>query len=586
MTAQLQAAEERLRAAREKAAKAEERARQNPKARAILDKVRAEDKPAEPARHAPHPAEVECEFNDAAQAVARAPAAAPVEEPAERFAPFVQLDLRAELPIFPVDALPKWAGDFAREAAEAEQVPLDIAAALTLGAISLLAMGKARVQAMRETLNLYIIGIDRSGANKSGILSRVMRPVYEAERRSDEAHRRPLSEWEADHAILESRMKSARTAATKGGKEGDATQRELDRGDTRERLQDALHALKEHEAHKPRGDITVTADVTPEAMGDLLADYRTVALVTAEGDEVFGTMGRYQRKGDDNMTAFLKAWKGESMRNDRKGRRVRAQEPTLGVVALAQPKVLEQLRDPEGVRDGKGALGRILFTVPTSRVGWREFRWTSGPLPSEAGYHEGLRRIEDIPYPAAPDEVPTLRVRHDARALLEADFNGRECELRPGGALVEVESFASKMASQLARLAGLLHLAEGRGLGDVIDGVTMERALTLTRYFLAHGQAAFGMMVTDEAAARALKLWPSIVRMAEQAGGGPVVGRELVRSVCRKGRTFESADDVNEALRVLEGYGYLRTETAKAHNGTSTMMIVVNPEATPGGGTR
>jgi hypothetical protein len=74
--------------------------------------------------------------------------------------------------------------------------------------------------------------------------------------------------------------------------------------------------------------------------------------------------------------------------------------------------------------------------------------------------------------------------------------------------------------------------------------------------------------------------------MAEQAGGGPVVGRELVRSVCRKGRTFESADDVNEALRVLEGYGYLRTETAKAHNGTSTMMIVVNPEATPGGGTR
>lgn len=520
------------------------------------------------------PADVPDEFNPA-------PATSGDQtQAADDFAPFVQLDLRAELPPFPLDALPKWAAAWAEQAAEAEQVPTDMAAALTIGAMAIAGAGKARVDMFGgEPLNLYMTLIDRSGANKSGIFARALLPVDDWEAAQIGGHNARMDEWTAKVHEAGAKVNRIKAAIGKARKGDDRTQRELDEGNERQRLEEAVKALREIEDARPRADIKRAADITPEAMADHLASARTVAQVSAEGAEVFDTMVRYQAagKGAGKMEEVLKAWKGERLiKARRNGTKLDVASPTLTIIAAAQPDVLEKLRDPDGSREGRGLLGRFLYVVPVSKVGYRCLVWDKATVAAESAYREGLRSLLDLAYPGEGAAAPLIEVGQAAREIASAFYLETEIALRDGGELVDVESFTSKMRSHLARVAGLLHLADGRGVEEPIAGATMARALDLARYFMAHGRAAFGMMTRNEEAAKALKLWASITRMADD--GGTINLRDLTRAVARRGRAFEKSEDVLAAVGTLEAHGYLRQHAAVVR-GERSVTLLANPAA-------
>lgn len=545
-----------------------------------------EDKPAESVP------DVACELNEAARAALESATTTPppqdgaiptptptTPQEAERFAPFVQLDLRAELPPFPLEALPCFARDWALGAAEAEQVPVDLAAALTLGTMAIATMGKAKVDMFGEPLNLWLALNDRSGANKSGIFARAMRPIHGGLAAGLEGHRLAVDDWQAERAMLEGSIKRLQRATSKSTKGEDATERELNQGDLREKLSDAIKALREHDDGPPRGNVKIASDVTPERIADFLAGFRCVAQVSDEGAEVFDGMGRYQAKGE-KMEAYLKAWKGDRLIVDRKnGTQIDISDPTLTLITAAQPVVLERLRDPDGAREGKGLLGRFLWVVPKSRVGTRRLTRHRPLLESEPEYHREVHRLAALPYPEG--EAPIVRCDDDAWALASDFYDETERQLRPGGALVDVEAFASKLRSYVARFAGILHLADGRPVTEAIGADTMGRAITLARYFLAHGRAAFGMMTTDEQAARALKLWPALQRLdgdkGEDVEGFRVVeARDLRARVSRS--SFPDADTIAAALTTLEAHGYVRRVDVVLE-GRKVKRIAINPEA-------
>ena len=557
-----------------------------PNKRAIKERIKKlqavgaalEDKPVEGA-----PA-VACELNEAAhEAMAALSTSGDQTAQAVDFAPFVQLDLRAGLPPFPLDALPKWLAAWAEEAAEAEQVPLSMAAGVALGAMAIACAGKARVDMFGgEPLNLYLTLIDGSGANKSGIFARALRPVddWEAARIGDFNAR--MDEWTAK--VHEATAEMARIKGTigKGRKGDDQTQRELDQGDARQRLEEAVKAQREVETARPRQDIRRAANITPEAMADHLSTARTVAQVSAEGAEVFETMVRYQGggKGAGKMEEVLKAWKGERLIVDRKnGTKIDVPTPTLTIVAAAQPDVLEKLRDPDGSREGRGLLGRFLYVVPVSKVGYRRLVRNKATVGAESAYREGLRRLLDLAYPGEGASAPMIALNDDAWAIASAFYDETEVKLRPGGELVDVASFTSKMRSHLARLAGLLHLADGHGVDEEIGKATMARALDLARHFLTHGRAAFGMMESDPESKAALKVWDIIRRLAEvdeATGLLSVSPRDVQRNAPKSMR-----DGIQAALSTLERFGYLRHVDRRTEAGRTEKVLLLSPDAAP-----
>jgi hypothetical protein len=63
-----------------------------------------------------------------------------------------------------------------------------------------------------------------------------------------------------------------------------------------------------------------------------------------------------------------------------------------------------------------------------------------------------------------------------------------EPALGEGGELAHVAAWANRNPGRLARIAGLLHLAQGRGPDDLISLDTMERASRIMRFFQEVGR--------------------------------------------------------------------------------------------------
>src|SRR6185312_2641856 len=117
-------------------------------------------------------------------------------------------------------------------------------------------------------------------------------------------------------------------------------------------------------------------DITPEALGRLMAAHgERMAVFSAEGG-IFETMaGRYSN-GTPNLDVFLKGHAADLLRIDRRnGPLVVMDSPTLTMGLAVQPDVLRALASKPGFR-GRGLLARWMYGMPASRVGYRQ---VSGP---------------------------------------------------------------------------------------------------------------------------------------------------------------------------------------------------------------
>ncbi len=98
-----------------------------------------------------------------------------------------------------------------------------------------------------------------------------------------------------------------------------------------------------------------------------------------------------------------------------------------------------------------------------------------------------------LPPATNPDGTPgthLLRLEPEAQRMWVGLSAELEPQLHPDGALGGIQDWAGKPGGAVARIAGLLHLADRivrRTPWDLpITADTMERAITLGRYFIAH----------------------------------------------------------------------------------------------------
>ena len=459
-----------------------------------------------------------------------------------------------DLPAFPVDALPEVIRRYVLAVAESTQTPVDMAAVEALGIVSLCSQGKYFIRGnadWAEPLNIYTVVILPPAERKSSVLSMMIRPVEEYEKEENSRRNAGIIESQMVLSRLEKEKRSLVERASKGKA-------------TEEEVRAKATEIAKYEPVKPLR--LFVDDVTSEKLTSVLAENKgCAAVVSAEGGIFDIISGLYSR--NVNIDVFLKGHSGDTIRVDRIGRASESIiHPALTMVLAVQPEVLNGLMSNNTFR-GRGLTARFLYAMPKSTVGSRSF--STKPIP------EGVRAryqalIETIL--SGDNEQEPISLDDGAREVLEDLFN--EIEGRLKGDLAEISDWAGKFVGAVLRISGILHVMKypKDSMCDAVDQETMEHAVIIGRYFLAHAKAAYSLMGADtiNKDARHLLSFIKRERLAEFSR----------RDAMRLCRSFKTADSLQPVLNRLCEYGYIAVKPQEPASGIGrrpSEVYVTNP---------
>ncbi|NRQ39496.1 DUF3987 domain-containing protein [Nonomuraea sp. NN258] len=463
------------------------------------------------------------------------------------------LGQRGELPPFPVHTLPAWVADQISAVAEETQTPLDLAGCVGLAALSTAAGGRAVVNVRGswiEPVNLFVLVAMPPGSRKSAVFRAMTTPLNHAEKALLDQVGPQITEAEVARKLaVEAAEKAARTAGSARG-EGAA-----------EAVAEAQSAALAVEGItvpvKPR---LMADDVTPETASSILVEQGgRLAVLSAEGG-IFATLaGRYS--GTPNLDLFLKGHAGDPLIIDRRGRSERVDQAVLTMGLAVQPEIISDIATMPGFR-GKGLLGRILYSLPKSNVGYRRIDPPTVPEHVSARYDANLQQLTLGMH--GWEDPARLVLSPEAAELFTEHRRHTERRLRPdSGDLGHITDWAGKFDGAVMRLAGLIHLA-----GDIdsafrhpISADTVQAAITLGSYFTAHALATFDAMGADPdiEAARTVHAW------LHRTGTTRFTVREAFTALPRN--RFRKVAELETPLDLLEQLGWIRREPEPPRTG-------------------
>jgi replicative DNA helicase len=452
------------------------------------------------------------------------------------------------VPPFPTEALPPTFKTFVEQEAEALQVPPDLPGVLVLGVGATPGAGRCAVQVNEgwtEPINGFLAVALDSGERKSPAYRDTMAPLEEREQELAAAAAPAIEAARVAWEVMNTRVQQAKKDAAKAKTEEER----------RKLLSEAT------ELGQNLGKMTVPVvprlladDITSEALASLLADHSgRIALMSTEGG-IFETMARRYSDGNLNLDVYLKGYSGDQLRVDRKSRPPEfVPHPMLTVCLAVQPTIISGLALKPGFR-GRGLIARFLFSLPASRVGFRNIDPPPLPVSTRKAYHAAVKAVLCIP--DNEDGKPhLLQLSSPARVLFKAFQGELEPKLAPGAELHSLRDWCLKLPGAIARLAGILHLLanaeDAVSWKNPINKMTMAFAITLGRYFTEHAIAAFVLMGSEEATDDA----KYVLAWIHRSGASSFSKQEVWQAT--KGR-FAKVAPLNVALGILIERGYLR----------------------------
>ncbi|MER6810740.1 DUF3987 domain-containing protein [Spirillospora sp. NPDC000708] len=478
------------------------------------------------------------------------------------------LSATPELPTFPVWAFPDWLGEYAARLAESTQTPADLAGCLALAVLGVAAAGKVWVRgpAWTEPTNLFTLVVLPPGNRKSEVYKHMTAPIRAAETILIEEAKPVIAEAVIARRVAEARAEKTEKAAASAV---DATQQAaaLDEAKT------ARLALEE--ATVPAEPCLFSDDATVERLTSHLAEQGgRFAILSPEGEVFSIAAGRYS--GAPNFAILKSGHAGEEMRIDRMGRpseRIPAATVTLGI--CTQPGVLTRLGETPQFHE-QGLLGRLLYSVPKSLLGYRNPNPEPMPQQIQETYRANITALVLSLHTLSDPE--TLRFAPDAEDEILSLLAETEPRFRPGtGDLAHMTDWGGKYVGAVLRIAALLHIAEHfrEGWNRPISLATFQNARQIGEYFTVHAQAAYDAIGADPAVAdaRALLDW------IERTGTTQFGARDVLSSL----RRFKKVADLDPALRVLESHGWIRRLPAPPRTGRGRKagpVYETHPEAT------
>ena len=470
-----------------------------------------------------------------------------------------------ELPDFPTDALPSFIAEFVSAVAESIQIPQAMAAAFSLGILSLCLQRKFAVRLNAdwlEPVNLYVKIIADPSERKSPCEKQMMAPVRAYE-----------NDWNRDHALeIATGWKLKAALADKV----ENAQKMLARD--RATVEELQKAVREEQEFKPLSMLRLfLGDVTPEKLISQLAENGGVcAIVATEGGVLDNFAGRYC--GSTNIDVLLNSYSGDTLRKDRvSGQSETVENPALTIIIMEQPRAFSDFMNNKDFR-GRGLTARFLYCFPESPVGNRKQDADTVPKEIRSRYEKLLR----ILLSTSMETIREIRLTDEAEALRRAFADAIEHRLNSEYA--DIKDWAGKIVGTTMRIAGLLCLAQlaerlsGRvtSLDDVPDPLItkeqMQCALVIGTYFIEQAKAAYsrtGAVQLIEFSKRALE--------AVKKNRLEEVSTRILMKAC----TFlATAEETQKVLDYLEILGYISIKNAEERHGRgrpASPLYSVNP---------
>ena len=474
------------------------------------------------------------------------------------FPPMIPLTPQwSDLPSFPVDALPSVIRRYVNAVAEHSQTSPDMAAVISLGVLAICLQGKYQVEGTpgyNEPLSLYTVVIAAPGERKSSVMRDMTKYLYEYEQEYNLSRSSDIRENRLQRESLERQIVSLKKKLERS----ESHETELELRQVEEQLEDTPEL-------KP---VRFFADdCSSEALTSLMAANGGVFSVISTEGGIFDIMaGRYSNKA--NIDIWLKGHCGDAIYVDRMTRDAECiLHPALSAILSIQPSVLDEIMT-NATMTGRGLIARFLYASPPSRIGGRTFRTPPVPPDVSAAYRSLIFHLMALPY---TDEPQTLYLSEKAFDRMADYFLEHERFLAGEGQAIS--DWASKYIGAVLRIAGLLHGAEMVDGEREISVATMNRAIQIGKYFLAHSGYAYSMMGTDLSIQKA-----KFVLAKLKKKNITVIKRSELFQMCR-GKFFKKTEEIFPTLELLEAHGYLRMEEPERQSvgRPADIKIFVNP---------
>lgn len=417
------------------------------------------------------------------------------------------------------------------------QVSVDLAIITLLGAISLAAQGRHDIKmpyGSRKPLAAFIMVVAGSGEGKTPLLDKALGIIRKLQREQRKAWRNRLytyqgeiEEWNTEHKVL---TQAIYRKQTKGG--------------TAQAERQELREIHHRRPEPPREFRLLYEDTTPEALFMGLENATpSAALVTDEAEIFFkGPMNRARGhlnslwSGGD--TIITRATKDDIILDD----------PRLMLLLMVQPGVVARYMETQGQQAREsGLLARFIVCNPLSVRGNRTHSPDAHPTSDD--WEQAEARLEalvreNLILAHAPEE-PREEVTFTAEGshYWSQVANEIEMQMAPGGYFQDCPDHGSKLAENIARVAGLLHLFESYEGG--IEPETVRMATDICLYYSGHFQQVFMPPPKEEQHAACLDAWFNELRQFNWR----VIRYNEVRQ--RGPRALRNKQDLKEALDIL-----------------------------------
>lgn len=472
----------------------------------------------------------------------------------------------AQLPSWPDDIFPGSIQDFVTALSVSTETPPELSAMMVLAAISAAAQGKYRVRVKQdyfEPVNVWTCAALPPGSRKTAVQMAATAPLTKWEKLQREELEPVIKKAQADDATIRERINYLRKQASKA------------KGTEFEQLKKEIADIEANLPEIPTVPQIWAQDVTPENLGTIMADNNERMAILSDEAGIFDILGGRYSGGVPNLDLFLQGHAGSAVRVNRGSRPpVFMQTPSLTFGLSPQPEVLRGLTEKPSFR-GRGLLGRFLYVLPPSNLGYRKLN--ANPIfPDYSARYDGvLSGILNQEMATDNEGEPCphiLKIATDAVQIWHNFALKVEADMREGRTYAHLTDWAGKLPGAVIRTAALLHIARYsliRPWEKEISIEDMSAALRIADVLSIHALAVFDLMGADPA----LDSARVVLRWIEREGKPEFTFRDC--HYAHKTR-YKRTADLEPAIDVLTERYLIRPRVAKVAHRPSR-IFEVNP---------
>jgi hypothetical protein len=472
----------------------------------------------------------------------------------------------AKLPPWPGDVFPGTIQDFVTALSASTETPPELSAMMVLAAISATAQGKYKVRVKQdyfEPVNIWACAALPPGSRKTAVQMAATAPLAKWENVQREKLEPAIKKAQADDATIRERINYLRKKAAQA-KDTDFEQLKKEIADTEANLPEI-----------PTAPQIWAQDVTPENLGTIMSDNNERMAILSDESGIFDILGGRYSGGIPNLDLFLQGHAGSPVRVNRGSRPpVFMQAPTLTFGLSPQPEVLRGLTEKPSFR-GRGLLGRFLYVLPPSNLGYRTLD-ASPIFPDFAARYDGILTGILNQEMAGSKEEPSpyvLKITADALQAWQSFAHKVEAGMREGAAYAHLTDWAGKLPGAVVRIAALLHIARHalvKPWEKEISIEDMSAALRMADVLSVHALAVFDLMGADPALDGARV----VLRWIEREGKHEFTFRDC--HYAHKTR-YQRTAELEPIMEVLIERHYIRPRALKQVQGRPSRFYEVNP---------